>query len=251
MLFRSLSAAAAMVRAAEALGANGRVAAALDLLRTCTELIEPHAAPWVLADAERVRAALHLGLGDAWGAVEILDGCAAAGEPAAPYLLRRAWLETLAEARLAIGDTPAALAAHLRALEAVSSPPDELHRAFHSGMVAVLTARPEPLTEAVEALAGLGVPGLLARLLRLGGVIGRDPEILASAEEEARRAGDQLLLLDILHARRLPRLRAEARALYERLSEGLFGPLATRFAEAPASRWAAGERGRSRHDTGG
>jgi hypothetical protein len=72
--------------------------------------------------------------------------------------------------------------------------------AFHLGMIGVLTANPQALTEAMTLLSQAGDRRLSARLLLYGGTVGADPLILERAITEARASGDKLLLVEALFA---------------------------------------------------
>jgi tRNA A-37 threonylcarbamoyl transferase component Bud32 len=247
---RSLAACDALVGLAEVQRLQARVAAALDTLRTAQDLVTDRGYPWCLARLAIARAAIHLDCGDPEHAATLLLAHAGCAEPLAPWPVRRAYLATLAALREANGDTPAALAAHLRVVEAAAALPDQAAHAFHGGMVGILTANVSEVSNAVDVLAALGIPDLQARLLALGGQLGRDAELLAAAEGEARVASNQVLLLSLLHARRASEDRHEARAICATALDGLYGDLRERFLARPAVRWALGERVGDRRDTG-
>ncbi len=247
---RPLAACEALVRLAEIHGAEGRLAAALESLRAAQDLAGDRAGPWTLATIAIGRARVHLAGGDPETAEALLANHATCGDPVAPWPIRQPYLALLAELREALGDTPSALAAHLRAAEGASAVPDAPVHAFHAGMVAILTADSAGVGAAMDALAGFGIPARMARMLLLGGVTGRDAEVLEAAEAEARAAGDRMLLLRVLHARRDP-AGGEAAAICTQVLDGLFGTLRERFVEASSTRWALGERAGGRRDTGG
>ncbi|MDP2317334.1 MAG: protein kinase [Pseudomonadota bacterium] len=235
---RPLAGCEALVRLAELQRCQGRLAGAMESLRAALELVGERNTAWSAAIVGIGRARVHLTVGDTEGAEALLVANAASGEAAAPWPVRSEYLATLASLRAAMGDTPAALAVHLRAVEGAAIMPDRIVHAFHSGMVGILTVDSAAVVEAVDALAT--IPGLQARLLLMGGRTGRDAEVLTAAEAEARAAGDQMLLLEILYARRHAADRAEARAILTASLDGLFGPFRERFSDSPWARWALG-----------
>jgi tetratricopeptide (TPR) repeat protein len=237
---RTLAGCEALVRLAELQRASGRLAAALESLRTASELVGERNAPFSAASVAVGRARVHLSVGDVDGAHALLVAHAACGDPSAPWPVRVDYLGTLADLRAAAGDAPAALAVHLRAAEGAAGVPDRVAQAFHGGMVGILTVDSAAVVEAVDTLAGIGAPGLQARLLLAGGRTGRDGDVLSAAAVEARLSGDQLLLLEILHGRRDAVDRAEARGILAVALDGLFGPFRERFVESPVARWAMG-----------
>jgi len=237
---RPMAGCEALVRLAEMQRTVGRLAAALESLRTAHELVGERNAPFSAASVAIGRARVHLTLGDLDGAESLLVGHARCGDAPTPWPVRLDYLGALADLRAARGDSPAALAAHLRAAEGAAKLPDRVAHAFHLGMVGMLTVDGAAVGDAVEALGAIGLPGLQARLLLAGGRTGRDLDVLAAAEAEARVAGDQMLLLEILHARGAASDRDEAWAILTAASDGLAGALRERWAEGPVARWASG-----------
>ncbi len=237
---RAVAGCEALVRLAELKRCQGRLTSALATLRDAVDLVGERNTPFSAASVAIGRARVHLSVGDTDGAHALLVAQAACGESSAPWPVRAEYLATLAELRGELGDTPAALAVHLRAAEGAAALPDRLAHAFHTGMVGIVTVDGDSVGDAVDALTTMGAPGLLARLLLLGGRTGRDRDVLTAAEAEARVAGDQLLLLEIFHARRDATDRAEALAIVTASMEGLDGPFLERFLDRPAARWALG-----------
>jgi tetratricopeptide (TPR) repeat protein len=247
---RRVAACEALIGLAEASCIEGRLSRAWEALGAAQELAGELGAPWIPVGIALGRARVLLAVDDLDGAAVILRNNARSGDAAAPWWVRRDWLGLVAELRERSGDTPAALAAHLRAVEAARGLPDATLLAYHSGVVGILTADTGAVGAAVDALASFAVPGLLSRLLLLGGVTGRDADVLEAAEAEARAANDALLLCRILHQRRDP-ADGEAASICLQALDGLTGALRERLLEAPATRWAIGERAAGRRDTGG
>ncbi|MDP2306569.1 MAG: protein kinase [Pseudomonadota bacterium] len=237
---RTLAGCEALVRLAELQRASGRLAAAMESLRTASELVGERNAPFSAASVAIGRARVHLSVGDVEGAHALLVAHAACGDTPAPWPVRAEYLATLADLRAATGDTQAALAVHVRAAEGAAAVPDRIARAFHAGMVGILTVDSGAVGDAVDALAAIGAPGLQARLLLAGGRTGRDGDVLSAAAAEARLSGDKLLLLEILEARRDATDRAEARVILAQCLDGLFGPFRERFVDCAVARWAQG-----------
>ncbi len=248
---RSLPAAEALARLADTQRAQGQLAAAFETLDTAEALVADRSHPWVAGALAVVGARLALACGDVDGAAALLAPYASFAEAYAPWIARRAWLSAAAELREASHDSPAAVAAHLRAAAACAAAGDHAFQAFHEGALAILTADREGVYRAVQALAGIGIPVLQARLLALGGRIGRASDVLRVAEVHARAAGEQMLLLGLLDAGRDPEARPEARAICLSALAGLRPAPRARFLERPVARWALGERGCDRRDTGG
>ena len=92
--------------------------------------------------------------------------------------------------------------------------------------------------------AGVGPADLMARhrlaakVLLLGALTGGDPDILESAEQEARNSGDQFLLLEVLHASGTELNRTEARATASGILAHTPTSLRDHFLDMPAVRWA-------------
>ncbi len=230
---------------------QGLVGRAVESVRVAEELATKRSTPHRVALVVVTRASIHCAAGDLDAAAELLRAHADCAETRCPYPLRAFFFEVLAELRLSMGDSPAALSAHLAGAEAAGLAGDATRQAFHAGMVALLTADADAVAATVERLSETGVHRLQARLLAAGAIIGRDSDVLQVAEIEARAAGDQLLLLEILHAIRGPGSRAESKRLATRVVEGLFGPLRQRFLDRAAVRWALGEPDTSPRDTRG
>jgi tetratricopeptide (TPR) repeat protein len=227
---------------------QGRMAAALEALANAERLVQ-QGVPLRAAHVEVTRAAILVALGDHEGADVVLRASAPVGARA-PWLLRATWLEVTAELRAALGDSQSLLAVHLDAAAAAQAAGDRIRTSWHRGMAALLTADANTAAAAVEDLGAAAAHRSQASLLAAGARIGRDPTVLTVAEVEARASGDVRLLLDVLHAMRGPGSRAEARDLCGRMIESLYGPLRDTFLRLPAPRWALGEHGARRRDTG-
>ncbi len=237
---RPMAGCEALVRLADVQRSLGQLAAAIETLRTAQDLVGERNAPFSAASVAIGRARVLLTVGDVEGAEALLVAHARCGDTPTPWPVRREYLGALAELRAALGDSPAALAAHLRAVEGAANLPDRIPHAFHTGMVGMLTVDGAAVGDAVDTLGGIGLPGLLARLLLAGGRTGRDIDVLTAAEAEARTADDRMLLLEVLHARRLASDRDEARAIVTAALEGLPGAFGERWTERPVARWALG-----------
>lgn len=188
--------------------------------------------------ASLARAWIVTAIGTPAEAAAAVAATAAAADPQTPWPTRGLYHEVLAQDRRRRGDLPAALAAHVAGHEAAKRSKDGVRVAFHGGMAAVYTASAKDLAGYVERLGSMGAHRLLAQLMLAGALIGRDTEILDAAEREARLAGDPLLLLEVLHAGRLPTRQAEARGLARRIVDGVQGSLGESIREHLAIRWA-------------
>ncbi|MCB9779511.1 MAG: protein kinase [Alphaproteobacteria bacterium] len=188
------------------------------------------------------RASVLLVLGDRDQARRVLREARHALDPDARASVRLAYREIQLEARLLAGDHQAALATCQSAEVEAARSGFLAVGAYFLGIMGVLTADAEALTEAMEILGRGGDRRLAARLLLLGAEVGGDAEVLASAEEEARASGDQLLLLEVLHASGSEAQRAEAASIVERVSPHVPSEFQDTFGEIPAVRWATGVR---------
>lgn len=228
---------------------QGLVGRAVESVRVAEELATKRSTPHRVALVMVTRASIYCAAGDVDAAAEMMRAHADCAEQRCPYPLRAFYFEVLAELRLAMADSPSTLSAHLSGAEAAAGAGDATRQAFHAGMVALLTADADAVAATVERLSETGVHRLQARLLAAGAIIGRDSDVLQVAEMEARAAGDQLLLLDILYATRGPGSRSEAKRIATRVVEGLFGPLRQRFIDRAGVRWALGEPDGATRDT--
>ncbi len=240
---RHFVAAEALGWLAHALLAAGRLGAALEAATAAIDVSRVNALPWRFAFAEIRWAEIHIACGDLDTADAVLRRHAASGERGVPWFVRRAWLEAACALRDAHGDTPSALAAHLRAHRAGRAAGDHLVEAFHGGMSAILTAEVDGVANAAERLQSIGAHRALARLFLLGAVVGRDADLLDAAETEARASGDPLLYAAILGRRGGPgdgELRDE---LLAAAASGVYGPL-----RAALLSGLTGRRGAARRD---
>lgn len=154
------------------------------------------------------------------------------------YAVRADYYEVLAELRRVQNDGPAALAAHLVGAEAARAADDALRLAYHEAMAALRSVNAALTADAVGRLSAIGAPRHLAQVYLVGGLLGRDADILTSAEESARAAQDPLLLLEVLFARRSSAGRAEARAIARSVLAGLQGAARDDFQDRPEVAWA-------------
>ncbi len=183
------------------------------------------------------RAAVLLSCGDLDGAWQILSKERFA-EGAGDLTLRMAWLETAADLRMAWGDRPAALAVHQQGLAEAETAGWFMHRAYHAGMVAILTARGSELSEALAQLYEIDDRHRAARLLLEGAMMTADVEILAEAREEIRALGDRFLLLRALHMTGGAAAREEICEITDELLSRTSGPLREHIPALAAVSWA-------------
>jgi hypothetical protein len=139
--------------------------------------------------------------------------------------------------RLLAGDRQAALAVFQAAEVEATRAGLASAAAFFLGMVGVLTADGDAITDAMEVLGSAGDRRLAARLLLYGGTVGGDAEILESAEREARASGDVFLLLEVLHASGTAAHQEEARALAGAIVQDVPPALIDAFLGLPAIKW--------------
>ena len=230
----------ALARVQRTLGQLGRAADTIVLAATGRSVGTPAAA----LGTDVIAAWVAVGTGDLVLASRSLARVGAV-VGAVRYPVRALYFEVLAELRRAQNDGPAALAAHLAGAEAARTADDALGLAFHEAMAALRTANAQLTANAVARLTEVGAPRHLAQLYLLGGVIGRDPEILASAETAARECEDPILLLNVLFEGRGAGRRAEARSLAIGVLDGINGPARDCFRDQPHVRWALAEASRS------
>lgn len=221
-----------LARVERALGHLGR---ASELLETGLDLRRISMSPSSLG-IDVLTASIHLGAGEAESAARALSRVGALGG-AVPYAVRAEYFEVLAELRRFQGDGPSALAAHLAAAEAARTADDGLRLAYHEAMAALRTANATLTADAVGRLSEIGAPRHLAQVYLVGGLIGRDADILASAEQCARASEDPLLLLEVLYATRSSAGRPEARVLARAVLGGLNGTARDAFRDLPALVW--------------
>lgn len=220
----------------------GRVDLALEALSEAETLASSADFPYERVLVLIGRAAVELSVGDIPAARRTLRGARAAVEPDARSAVRLAYREVQLEVRLLTGDHQAALATCQAAEVEAARAGFLASGAYFLGIMGVLTADAQALTDAMEVLGRGGDRRLAARLLLLGATVGGDAEVLASAEEEARACGDRFLLLEVLHASGSPEHREEAMALVETLAGHMPGDMADTFARCAAVRWARERR---------
>jgi tetratricopeptide (TPR) repeat protein len=185
------------------------------------------------------RAAVHFACGD-------LEGCGrflrlGQGMDRAPTRVRLDWWELRARHRLALGDRPAAMAAHHRGKEEAEMVGWLSRRAYHVGMEAVLTGRGEALSKALQTLTEAGVEGYRARVLLLGVAVGGDDEVFSVALEASRQSGDLFLLLNALERACTPEALVEARELVRSCARQMHGELLSGFRSTTVARWVDGQ----------
>ena len=216
----------------------GRVDRALEALDEAADVCRYAQRPHDRA-LERVgRASVFLAVGDLEAADAALREARVETDPDVPSILRLAYRDVQLSIRLAREDGAAALAVAQVAEAEAARAGHATDAAFHLGIVGVLTANAEAIDEALDQLACVGDRRLAARLLLAGAALGRDLEVFAAAEQEARTSGDRFLMLDVLHVGGSSAHREEARALCQHVLPHIPGGLAASFLARPAVRWA-------------
>ncbi|NOY24996.1 MAG: protein kinase [Oligoflexia bacterium] len=162
-------------------------------------------------DLHYERALVRVGRAQVLNSVGDVDGCSQELVEARHALdrdaragVRLAYREAQLEARLGVADHQAALATCKAAEVDAGRSGYVAVGAYFVGIMGVLTADAEALTESMDILSCGGDRREWARLLLLGASVGGDAEVLSSAEEEARACGDRFLLLARLGQRRAP-----------------------------------------------
>jgi ATP/maltotriose-dependent transcriptional regulator MalT len=176
-------------------------------------------------------------VGDLEGTASLLKAARVALDPDASTFHRIQYREVQAHVRLIAGDRQAALAVYQVAETEATRAGLASSAAFFLGMVGVLTADGDAITDAMEVLGTAGDRRLAARLLLYGGTVGGDAEILESAERGARASGDVFLLLEIFHASGTAAHQEEAKALAGRIFAEVPLPLQESFQRLPAIKW--------------
>ncbi|MCK6502263.1 protein kinase [Myxococcota bacterium] len=216
----------------------GHVDQAAEALAEAEDLASSADLPYERALVRIGMAAMLLCVGDHDGARRELKQARHALEPDARSTIRLAYREVQLLLRLQAADHQAALAT-CQAAEVEAARAGQLAvGSWFLGIMGVLTADADALTEAMEVLARGGDRRLAARLLLLGASVGGDAEVLRSAEEEARACGDVFVLLEVLHASGTGEHRREAAALVLALQAHVPAPLVDAFDRLPAVRWA-------------
>ncbi len=232
------AACAAVALEADACERSGDLGGAHEALAALESVARGNADAWGAALLGIARARVATAGGDTSRAEVWLRTHAAAGAQGSPWSVRRGWLVAQAELREALGDAPSALAAHLRVADAASGAGEVSLAAFHRGVAAVYSARAEGPAEALGVLQSLGNRRSQARLLLVGGRVGRDRELLAMAASLLRDLGDSLRLLEALLVLGGAAERTEARAIVSATARGLHGPFRAAFEAQRACRWA-------------
>jgi tetratricopeptide (TPR) repeat protein len=215
----------------------GRIQDALLLLDEAEEVACFAQLPYERALARIGRAGVHLAVGDFEGTAALLKAARVALDPDASTFHRIQFREVQAHMRLLAGDRQAALAVFQAAEVEATRAGLASAAAFFLGMVGVLTADGDAITDAMEVLGSAGDRRLAARLLLYGGTVGGDAEILESAEREARASGDVFLLLEVLHASGTAAHQEEARALAGAIVQDVPPALIDAFLGLPAIKW--------------
>ncbi len=217
---------------------QGHYATALGLLTRAESSAQelPAMRGWAAA----LRASVLIRIGALAEASQILSSNASLGDPGTPYPVRVTWLDSMARLREEEQDHPSTLAAHLRAAEAAASAGDVTRRALHQGLAAIVTADAVGVGHAADDLSRAGIHRHLARLFLSGARIGQDPDLLPVAESEARAAGDQPMLLEVLSALRGAEAREEAKLIVGDMLDGLHHGLRDALLARPSVRWALG-----------
>jgi tetratricopeptide (TPR) repeat protein len=219
----------------------GRCDRSLACLEEAEDICRYASIPYDRALVRVGQASVHLVNGDIEGSGRWLEQARMALDGEASVFLRLAWREIQAALRLAHGDRQAALAAYHAAESEAQRAGYASASSFFLGMIGVLTADAESITQAMDVLSTAGDRRLAALLLLQGAVIGGDPEVLGSAEQEARDSGDIYLLLDVLHASGGASHQQEASDLARAILRHLPIPLRSFFQALPAVRWALSE----------
>jgi tetratricopeptide (TPR) repeat protein len=216
---------------------TGQVGAALESLDEADEVGRYAELHYDRAHARVGRAAVHLALGDLRGATHLLASARIATDPEASTSTRLFYREVQADLRMAAGDRQAALAAYQSAEVEATRGGYAAQGAYFLGMIGVLTADPDALTDAMEVLGRGGDRRLAARLLFSGATVGGDAEVLETAERETRECNDVFLLLEVLHASGGERNRQEAQRIAQRIYWSAPRSLRAHFRSRPEVRW--------------
>ncbi len=216
----------------------GEAGLALENLDEAEEVGRYADLPFEWALARLGRAAVHMWVGDLEGANTLLRSASGAAAPEASAWIRLAYRDVQAELRMLAGDRQGALAAYQQAEAEAGKGGFTARGAFHLGMIGVLTANPQALTEAMTLLSQAGDRRLSARLLLSGGTVGADPLILVRAISEARESGDKLLLVEALFASGTDIDRDEALPFAQFIDARLPRHLRKHFRALAAVRWA-------------
>lgn len=179
-----------------------------------------------------------------------LAGVVVEEAPGLDWETRAERVQALVELRLEAGDAPAALAVLLPAVEAAGAAGDRVRHALLASLLALLTGEAERFAAETEALASMGAHRTLAWVLRHAARHGLAPELLASAEAQARQVDDRVLLLAVLDAARGPGAREEALQLVAAMAADLPPEARANLLTTRAARWARGEPGGGRRDGG-
>ncbi len=217
---------------------QGQPDAAVEALDEAKVVARRAGLPYAQALAEVGLASVALACGDLEQTQRQLDSSRIALDAEATTYLRLAHREISARFRLSVDDPQAALAAFQAAEMEANRAGFTASAAYYLGMVGVLTADPDALMEAMHVLSLAGDRGLAAQLLFYGATVGGDAEVLASTERETRASGDRFLLLDVLHASRGARARAEANDIATKILGHTPANLRPAFLALRAVRWA-------------
>lgn len=196
--------------------------------------------PYLEALAGTALAMVRLVAGDRDGAQDLLQRHRVAGSPRADARTRLFYLLSRGELCFEIGDRQAALAAFDQAVDLGRQMGYHAAVAYAEGMVGVLTADAGALGESIGALSGGRSCRWLARVLMSGAEVVGDPDTLAAAVMNARRAGDRPLLLRGLLAMGGGDAREEASEIADLMLREAGDNYEVLLRGDPAVRWARG-----------
>lgn len=228
----------ALVRLARYRVRLGRLDLATDALHRAESLAAVLDLPFAREAVHIGRAACSLALGDTAQAAEELKLARSALDPDASSTLRLDYRLLMLELRLQKHDHQAAIATCEQAELEAARAGFRAVGAWFLGVMGVLTADAEALTQSMGVLSQGGDRRQTALLLLLGATVGGDAEVLRSAEEEARASNDVFTLLAVLHASGTPEDHREAKALTGQIRVHLPSSMLEAFGRSPAVRWA-------------
>lgn len=195
------------------------------------------------AIAGAAAACIRLALGDAEEAHALLRGRPLSAPSDAGVEQRTWWRYVLLETRLALGDPVAALSVCNELEQDLSQVGWGALRGYANGVAAVLRGQPQVFLEAVGMVEGAGDRSLQARLLAAAHDQEPDPRVRDLAIAQCRKAGEALLLLNLLAMRRSAADLREARVLARGLLDGASGQARQRLQGLPGLGWLEGGRG--------
>lgn len=230
-LARELAGTLSMVIEVQA--ARGALGSAVQHVQRATEVAERARAPFAHAAVVVAHAGALRRAGDLLRAGEVLGSIGAFGSAQVPYALRVRWLGAVAEQRLATAEFGPALAACVLGGEAAAGAGDPIHEALFAGLAAALNQDLLALSRALEELDRRHAVLPFARVGLAAARYAGFTAPLPRAEHEARRAGDRLLLMELLDVGRPREAAEELREIVAGVADGLFGGLRERFLARP------------------